>query len=71
MGSNPIPDTQAANTGALSSPVNTRLLSLDFFRGFTVAAMILVNNPGDWGHIYAPLEHSKWNGHANKKAVCR
>ena len=39
-----------------------RLLSLDFFRGFTVAAMILVNNPGDWGHIYAPLEHSKWNG---------
>jgi predicted acyltransferase len=39
-----------------------RLLSLDFFRGFTVAAMILVNDPGDWGHIYAPLEHSKWNG---------
>jgi predicted acyltransferase len=24
--------------------------------------MILVNNPGDWGHIYAPLEHSVWNG---------
>ena len=40
----------------------TRLLSLDFFRGVTVASMILVNNPGDWGHIYAPLEHSKWNG---------
>lgn len=39
-----------------------RLLSLDFFRGLTVAGMILVNNPGDWGHIYAPLEHSKWNG---------
>lgn len=39
-----------------------RLLSLDFFRGVTVAGMILVNNPGDWGHIYAPLEHSKWNG---------
>ncbi len=39
-----------------------RLLSLDFFRGLTVAAMILVNDPGDWGHIYAPLEHSKWNG---------
>lgn len=39
-----------------------RLLSLDFFRGFTVAAMILVNDPGDWGHIYWPLEHSKWNG---------
>ena len=39
-----------------------RLVSLDFFRGLTVAAMILVNNPGDWQHIYAPLEHSKWNG---------
>src|ERR1700759_5261843 len=40
----------------------TRLMSLDVFRGATVAAMILVNNPGDWGHIYAPLEHSIWNG---------
>jgi len=39
-----------------------RLLSLDFFRGLTVAAMILVNNPGSWGHIYAPLEHATWNG---------
>ncbi len=39
-----------------------RLLSLDFFRGITVAGMILVNNPGDWKHVYAPLEHSKWNG---------
>jgi len=39
-----------------------RLLSLDIFRGITVAAMILVNNPGDWGHIYPPLEHSVWNG---------
>ncbi|WP_205944174.1 DUF5009 domain-containing protein [Pedobacter sp. HDW13] len=39
-----------------------RLLSLDFFRGLTVAAMILVNNPGSWGHIYAPLEHAEWNG---------
>lgn len=39
-----------------------RLLSLDVFRGATIAAMILVNNPGDWSHIYPPLEHSKWNG---------
>lgn len=39
-----------------------RLLSLDVFRGLTIAAMILVNDPGDWGHIYAPLEHSEWNG---------
>lgn len=39
-----------------------RLLSLDVFRGITIAAMILVNDPGDWGHIYAPLEHSVWDG---------
>ena len=45
-----------------SQPAKTRLLSLDFFRGLTVATMILVNNPGDWGHIYWPLEHSVWNG---------
>ena len=39
-----------------------RLLSLDAFRGFTIAAMLLVNNPGDWGHVYAPLLHAHWNG---------
>lgn len=39
-----------------------RLLSLDFFRGLTVAAMILVNNPGSWSNIYAPLEHAEWHG---------
>ena len=41
---------------------NNRLVSLDAFRGFTIAAMVLVNNPGDWGHLYGPLEHAKWNG---------
>jgi len=39
-----------------------RLLSLDFFRGLTVATMIMVNNPGSWAHIYTPLEHAEWNG---------
>jgi len=39
-----------------------RLLSLDVLRGATIATMILVNDPGDWDHIYPPLEHSKWNG---------
>jgi predicted acyltransferase len=39
-----------------------RFVALDVLRGFTVALMIIVNNPGSWGHIYAPLEHSKWNG---------
>ena len=39
-----------------------RLISLDVFRGFTIAAMVLVNNPGDWVYIYAPLRHAAWNG---------
>jgi predicted acyltransferase len=41
---------------------NKRLLSLDALRGFTIAAMILVNNPGTWEHVYAPLLHAEWNG---------
>ncbi|MDX9881504.1 MAG: heparan-alpha-glucosaminide N-acetyltransferase domain-containing protein [Prolixibacteraceae bacterium] len=39
-----------------------RLISLDAFRGFTIAAMIMVNNPGTWSHVYAPLLHAKWHG---------
>jgi predicted acyltransferase len=39
-----------------------RLVSLDAFRGATVAAMILVNNPGSWNHVYPPLEHAAWHG---------
>jgi len=41
---------------------STRLLSLDVFRGITIALMILVNNPGTWGSIYSPLKHAEWNG---------
>lgn len=39
-----------------------RYLALDVLRGMTVALMILVNNPGSWAHIYAPLEHAAWQG---------
>jgi predicted acyltransferase len=39
-----------------------RLVSLDAFRGLTIAGMVLVNNPGSWEHIYWPLEHAEWNG---------
>jgi predicted acyltransferase len=39
-----------------------RLVSLDVFRGATVAAMLLVNNPGNWNAIYWPLDHADWNG---------
>ena len=40
----------------------TRFASVDALRGITVAAMLLVNNPGDWGHVYAPLLHADWHG---------
>lgn len=57
---------QAATAQSVQQPATSirrpRLLSLDAFRGITVAGMILVNNPGDWGHIYPPLEHATWNG---------
>lgn len=39
-----------------------RFYSLDVFRGATVCLMIMVNNPGSWEHIYAPLDHSPWHG---------
>ncbi len=42
--------------------VAQRYLALDVLRGMTVALMILVNNPGSWGHIYAPLKHAAWHG---------
>ena len=43
-------------------PVTQRLMSLDVFRGATIAAMMMVNNAGDWRHIYTQLEHSEWHG---------
>ena len=39
-----------------------RLISLDVFRGITIAGMVLVNNPGSWAHIYWPLGHAQWHG---------
>jgi predicted acyltransferase len=39
-----------------------RIPALDAFRGATVAAMLLVNNPGTWSAIYWPLEHAEWHG---------
>ena len=46
----------------MTIPARHRLLALDVFRGATVAGMLLVNNPGDWGAIYPPLAHAAWNG---------
>jgi predicted acyltransferase len=48
----PVPETAAP----------ARLVSLDAFRGLTIAAMILVNDPGDWGTVYWPLLHVAWHG---------
>ncbi|MCB9210004.1 MAG: DUF5009 domain-containing protein [Ignavibacteriales bacterium] len=41
---------------------NERLVSLDVFRGITIAGMILVNNPGTWSDVYPALRHAVWNG---------
>jgi predicted acyltransferase len=42
--------------------MSDRLVSLDVFRGITIAGMVLVNNPGSWSSIYWPLEHASWHG---------
>lgn len=44
------------------NPSSNRLVFLDAMRGFTIAAMILVNFPGDEDHVFAPLRHTVWNG---------
>lgn len=45
-----------------TKPASARYLSLDVLRGLTVCLMIIVNTPGDWGHIYAPFRHAEWHG---------
>jgi predicted acyltransferase len=59
IGSNAKPDIVVDASG---NQPRERLSSLDIFRGVTIAAMILVNDPGDWSSIYSPLRHSKWSG---------
>ena len=46
----------------MSVPATARLPSVDVFRGATMAAMVIVNTPGDWGAVYAPLLHAEWHG---------
>jgi predicted acyltransferase len=50
-----------ADASTIASPAN-RDAALDLFRGCTVAAMLFVNNPGDWNHVYGPLTHADWHG---------
>ena len=42
--------------------INDRFIALDAFRGATIALMIIVNNPGTWSYVYAPLRHAQWHG---------
>ncbi len=49
-------------TQSTSKNKGGRLLALDILRGITIAGMILVNNPGTWSDIYAPLRHAEWHG---------
>ena len=46
----------------LAPAAPTRITSIDALRGLTIAFMILVNDPGDWAHTYAQLDHARWNG---------
>ena len=50
------------STVAPHPQLRERLVSLDVFRGLTIAGMLLVNNPGTWSAIYPPLEHAEWHG---------
>ena len=46
----------------MTAQQNSRLLSVDILRGITIAGMILVNNPGSWRYMFAPLQHAPWHG---------
>lgn len=46
----------------LAQTAHSRELAIDVFRGIAITAMILVNNPGNWGAVYAPLKHAEWHG---------
>ena len=61
----PLPFEEEARPPVLAEPIVVkpeRLASLDIFRGITIATMLLVNNPGSWGHVHGPLKHAEWHG---------
>ncbi len=54
--------TVAAPAATDLMPLPDRFVALDIFRGITITAMILVNNPGSWSYVYPPLLHAEWHG---------
>jgi len=46
----------------MTEPTGGRVGSREACRGLTIAWMILVNNPGSWSYVYAPLAHAAWHG---------
>ena len=60
---NPVPSYLfLLHTYMTSTFPSNRLVSLDVFRGMTIAGMIIVNDAGDWNHVYSPLRHANWHG---------
>src|ERR1700675_3448744 len=58
-----LPSADVRHEARVPSPSPaSRLMSLDLFRGATIAGMILVNNAGDEPNTYWPLKHAEWNG---------
>jgi predicted acyltransferase len=53
---------KTTETEAAKPTASSRLLSLDVFRGLTIAAMVLVNNAGNYAYVYPPLKHAEWHG---------
>jgi len=54
--------TAVKSSSGRAGSKSARLMSLDVFRGMTVAFMIIVNTPGTWSNVYAPLRHASWHG---------
>ena len=58
----PFTSTGSPASTADATQATERLMSLDVFRGLTIAGMLLVNDPGTWSAIYPPLQHAAWHG---------
>lgn len=62
MSSPATPVSNLADEPADRLTATRRLVSLDAFRGLTMALMVLVNNQGSGPDSYFQLRHAKWDG---------